>query len=94
MFIREHNRIATIIRQRRPMWNDELLFQEARKLVIAEYQHIVMNEWLQVFQGSATNRLRVNRDIDPTTSNEFIHAAFRFLHQISPEIISFYNAGM
>ena len=46
LWVREHNRIATNLKLLRPYADDETLFQEARKIVIAELQHITYNEWL------------------------------------------------
>ena len=54
VWVREHNRIARILHTLNPTWNDERLFQEARKIVIAEIQHITYNEWLPVFFSSTT----------------------------------------
>ena len=48
LWVREHNRIATNLKLLRPYADDETLFQEARKIVIAELQHITYNEWLPV----------------------------------------------
>ena len=36
-------------------WNDETLFQEAKRIVIAEYQHIVFKEWLPLVLGMIYN---------------------------------------
>lgn len=52
VWMREHNRIAGLLSDMHPDWNDEKLFQEARKIAIAEYQHIVYGEWLPVVLGS------------------------------------------
>ena len=46
LLTREHNRIARFLHNLNPEWNDERLFQEARKIVIAHIQHITYNEWL------------------------------------------------
>lgn len=52
IFVLEHNRIAYELSSIYPSWNDETLFQEARKLMIAEYQHIIYYEFLPLLVGS------------------------------------------
>ena len=49
--MREHNRIATLLKEKHPDWNDETLYQESRRIVIAEYQHIIYDEWLPQILG-------------------------------------------
>lgn len=34
------------------LWNEERIFNEARKLVIAVHQHIIINDWLPEWLGS------------------------------------------
>lgn len=92
LFAREHNRIAEQLQKLNPTWNDDLLFEEARRIVIAEIQHITYNEWLPLIIGHET-MLRFSlysnshgyssdydEEINPSMTNEFTGAAFRFGH--------------
>jgi hypothetical protein len=44
IWMREHNRVAKELKKFNSRWNDEKLYQEARRIVIAEYQHIIYTE--------------------------------------------------
>ena len=95
--MREHNRLAQLLKNQNPKWNDEKLYQEARRIVIAEYQHIIYKEWLPQILGLPLMKKTTlypledgyvldykEDDIDPRITNEFAVAAFRFGHSLIP----------
>ncbi|XP_037084821.1 peroxidase-like [Pollicipes pollicipes] len=105
IFTREHNRVAGALKQIHRNWDDEKLFQEARRIVIAEWQHIIYNEWLPIIVGFDYAR---NHDllpmtsgfstfydelVDPSASNEFATAAFRFGHSLLRDMYHLINAN-
>ena len=65
LWMREHNRVAELLETQHQDWNDEKLFQEARRIVIAEYQHIIYKEWLPLVLGVEYMR---NFDLSPLSS--------------------------
>uniref|UniRef100_A0A8D8RDW0 Peroxidase n=1 Tax=Cacopsylla melanoneura TaxID=428564 RepID=A0A8D8RDW0_9HEMI len=90
--LREHNRIATILGHLNPHWDDEILYQESRKILIAEYSHINYYEWLPIVVGQE-NALKYklihntkgyvndyNDHVEPNVLNEHATAAFRYFH--------------
>ena len=89
LFLRNHNAIAAQLQQSHPTWTDEQLYQEARKLNIAEYQSIVYNEWIPAVLGQTALKpyQGYNNKINATIANEFSTVAFRMGHStVSGEI--------
>lgn len=84
LFVRNHNQLADKLAIVNRHWDEETLFQEARKINIAVYQKVIYDEWLPVFLGNKSSlnfqNVSYNPQIDPSTTNEFAAGAFRFLH--------------
>lgn len=46
IWARQHNQIASTLKKLNPHWNDDIIFQESRKILGAQMQHITYNEFL------------------------------------------------
>jgi peroxidase len=102
VWLKEHNRIADTLKNLNPDWNDETLYQETRRIVIAELQHIVYNEFLPIIIGRKTMRQNglflkrrgFSKRYSPTTDasilSGFATAAYRF-HSLVPGVIQLQN---
>lgn len=95
IYIREHNRLTDKLKKENPHWNFDKLFQEARKIVAAEFQHITYNEYLPPILGHetmvkykllSTGEYTYNDTIDATIKNSFGAASFRFGHSQIPSM--------
>lgn len=63
LFLRNHNTHAINLAKVNPQWNDQMLFEEARRLNIAEYQHIIYEEYLPlIFGPTLTSYYNLNAD--------------------------------
>ncbi|CAG2106611.1 unnamed protein product [Medioppia subpectinata] len=90
-FTRRHNQHADGLAAANPHWNDERVFQEARRLLIAEETAIIYSEYLPAIMGKTLTK-HFDLDVqysgystyDPTTNpstiQEYIVAAGRFGH--------------
>jgi hypothetical protein len=96
LFVREHNRVAEELSELNPHWHDETLYQETRKIVIAIIQHITFKEYLPIllpkrilYKYSLLPKIGghntvYNPKVNPSISNVFGVAAFRFGHSQIP----------
>ncbi|KAL3290150.1 hypothetical protein HHI36_023514 [Cryptolaemus montrouzieri] len=83
MWFRWHNYIAKIIKKSQPNWSSELIFNEARKWVIATQQHIVVDEWLPALLNTKLEKYeQYDPSINPQIDQFFQSAAFRFGHTL------------
>lgn len=94
IFMREHNRIIDALRQVNPHWDSDKLFENARKILIAENQHMTYNEFLpRILSWNAVNLYGLkllpqgyykdyNPSCNPSILNEFAAAAYRIGHSM------------
>lgn len=99
LWARHHNYLAGGLKSLNPHWNDERLFQESRRILAAQMQHITYNEFLSVIIGKeASERFGIlstpdgvndtyNDNVNPSIANEFAAAAFRFAHTLLPGLM-------
>ncbi|XP_046453343.1 peroxidase-like isoform X1 [Daphnia pulex] len=106
LWMREHNQIAAELSRLNPGWSDENIFQEARRIVIAEYQFIIYNEFLPIILGKRymdTFNLSISQSslyygngdydatIDPSIQNEFATAAYRMGHSLVQGLVKLFS---
>ncbi|KAG7309987.1 hypothetical protein JYU34_004510 [Plutella xylostella] len=99
LMAREHNRVAEGLAAVNPHWDDETLFQEARRINIAEIQHITYNEFLPILLGKDVMEkfgLVLEKDgywdgydpnVNPDVIDGFAAAAYRFGHSLLPTAV-------
>lgn len=99
LWVRQHNDIASSLSKLNPHWNDERVFQETRRVIAAQMQHITYNEFLPILFGERLMERfgllplkegyfkNYNSSIDPNIANSFATAAFRFAHSIIPGLM-------
>lgn len=72
IWLREHNRVAQHLVRLIPNRTDEFYFQEAGRIVIAEYQHITFTEFQPVFLNYFSLRLHTTSFFILLTRKNFI----------------------
>nr|XP_023018296.1 chorion peroxidase [Leptinotarsa decemlineata] len=99
LMAREHNRLAKGLAEVNPHWDDETLYQEARRINIAIIQHITYNEFLPILLGKGVMEkfgLLLQKEgywdgydpnVNPGVIDAFAAAAFRFGHSLLPTAI-------
>lgn len=98
IWMREHNRIAGKLRDINPHWDGDTLYQEARKIVGAQMQHITFKQWLPLIIGESGMALLgeyrgYDPQMNPSIANEFATAALRFGHTIINPILHRLNSS-
>ncbi|HMP05816.1 MAG TPA: peroxidase family protein, partial [Lacipirellulaceae bacterium] len=96
IFVREHNRLVDLIAVQQPGLNAEQQYQLARKLVGAQIQAITYREFLPALLGSGAptaQGYQYKLGEDPSMTNSFAHAAFRFGHSTITSHVNLVNAA-
>jgi peroxidase len=96
LFVREHNWQADRIAKENPSFSDEQIYQAARRIVIAELQHITYEEFLKALLGAGA--LKSDHGYDPHANagiaQNFSTAAYRLGHTLlSPFILRLNEDG-
>ncbi|XP_037912558.1 peroxidase [Hermetia illucens] len=99
LMARNHNNLAAGLAHVNPHWDDETLFQEARRINIAIIQHITFNEFLPILLGKEVLEKfglvlqkhgywdGYDPKINPGIIDAFAAAAFRFGHSLLPTAV-------
>nr|XP_057946306.1 thyroid peroxidase-like isoform X1 [Doryrhamphus excisus] len=93
LWLRLHNQIAETLKRLNGHWSPEMIYQETRKIIAALHQIITMKDYLPKIIGKEffDNYIGPYRGYDPTVnpsvSNVFATAAFRFGHGTVPSVI-------
>lgn len=91
LFVREHNRLAGLIKAANPGFLDETIYQTARKIVGAEMQIITYKEFLPALMGAnrapSPTDYSYNNALDASITNSFAAAFFRYGHSMQSSAI-------
>lgn len=106
IWMRHHNNVARRLKQVMSSWNDTTVFEETRKIIGAQLQHIAYNEYLPAILGTQimnqfdlkprpTGQYYTKYDakIKPQIRNAFSAAAYRFGHSMISDHITEKKSG-
>lgn len=97
LFKREHNRLCAEVEKAFPKYNDDLIYQLARKINGALFQTIVYDEFLPTVLGRKLPYTGTHRFVagltDPSVSDEFSVMAFRVGHTLVNDHMTFIRSN-
>ncbi len=90
IWVREHNYQVDRLSAKFPSWTQDQLFEAARAVTEAEWQHVVYSEYLTKLLGE--NALQAydgyKSSVNPSVINEWATVAFRFGHDQSSNVFN------
>ncbi|XP_037074559.1 eosinophil peroxidase-like [Pollicipes pollicipes] len=105
LLAREHNRVADQLADLNPQWGDELTFQTARAIVVAQMQHITFSEFAPSVLGQEVIEFfqldllssgfyqNYTMDLNPAVTNVAASAALKFYLTLLPGYLLYANAN-
>ncbi|KAF8790333.1 uncharacterized protein LOC129959954 isoform X2 [Argiope bruennichi] len=103
VWVREHNRLARALAALNPHWDDHQLFEEARRIVGAELQHITYKELLPAILGqditdkydlqpqASGHYTGYDINLNAGVSNAVATSVFSFLFSMMPSHFELYS---
>lgn len=101
LWLRQHNTVARELHILNRHWDDERLYQEARRIIIAQIQHITYSEFLPILLGKeqvSIKGLRLRKrsfdsgydmkNVNPSALNEFASSVGLFFFALLPDTIA------
>ena len=104
LWMREHNRICDLIKQKKPFATDEYLYQNARRILNAEFQNVVYSEQIPIVEGPASiekynlgisvDGTSYNPKVNPSILAEFSTASNRYGHSLVQGRVDVHNIDL
>ncbi|KAJ3133198.1 hypothetical protein HDU90_006353 [Geranomyces variabilis] len=92
LLFREHNRRARLITVAHPDWDDEQIYQKARRMVIATIQHITLNFYYPMRLGTAATAYKgYNSSVNTAIDLAFNNVGFRYGHSAVNSLVQRYD---
>ncbi|XP_050443428.1 peroxidase-like [Adelges cooleyi] len=96
LFLRFHNYVANELQTVNPLWSDETIYQETRRILGAIIQIITYRDYLPILLGDfymeyfgLNNKTVYDPTLNPAMSQEMTSGAFRAVHNIIPAKFNF-----
>ena len=104
LWMREHNRICDQLKIKKPSASDEYLYQNARRILNAEFQNVVYGEQVPIVEGPSSiqkynlglsvDGSSYNPDVNPSVLAEFSGASNRYGHSLVQGLVNVHNIDL